>query len=289
MQTAAQVNFFKPILQMQCHAKLIDISKPLVMGILNLSPDSFYEKSRTNKAQLLEKARQMLAAGASILDIGGYSTRPQATAVSEAEECERIQEAIEILAENFPEALISIDTFRAKVAKIAIKAGACMVNDISGGQFDSEMHCYIAEAKVPYILGHLHGNVGSMHQAHQYSHVAMDIALYFSEKIAHLKALGVADIIIDPGFGFSKSINQNFELLNKLEIFSCFDNALMIGISRKSMIYKSLNITPEEALNGTSVLHSIALSKGARILRVHDVKEAMQTINLFNLCQVNDK
>ncbi len=266
---------------LNCAGRLIDVSTPKVMGILNLTPDSFYSKSRfSSDKKLLIQAEKMLASGATFIDMGGYSSRPGAPFVSEKEELSRVISAVELLLKNFPDILISIDTFRSSVAKKCIDAGAVMINDISGGTLDKNMLRTIATLQVPYVMMHLRGTPQTMMQFTHYDDMMIDITCYFSEKITQAQAAGINDIILDPGFGFAKTRQQNFELLNHLEHFTLFEKPLLVGLSRKSMIYKTLQISALEAKNGTSVLNTIALLKGASILRVHDVKEAIETIRL---------
>lgn len=267
-----------------CKGTLIDLSTAKVMGILNLTPDSFYDGGALKTdATLLSQAEKMLTEGATFLDIGGYSSRPGATDISVAEEINRVIPAIELVLKNFPETLISIDTFRSEVAQKAIESGAAIINDISAGTVDEAMLSKVAQLQVPYIMMHMRGTPQTMQSLTDYENVTLDVLHYFSERIAAARALGINDIIADPGFGFAKTIPQNFELLNNLELFKNLNVPLLIGISRKGMIYKTLNITPQEALNGTTSLNSIALLNGANILRVHDVKEAIEVVNLFEV------
>ena len=262
--------------------KLIDLSTPLVMGIVNITPDSFYDGSRlTNETAILLKVKEMLIHGASIIDVGGYSSRPGADDVDLTTEMSRVIPAIERIHKEFPEAIISIDTFRSDVARAGIEAGADIINDISGFSIDPEIMNVAAEYKVPYILMHMRGTPQDMQKHTSYDNIFKEMILYFSEKIRILQKAGVNDIIIDPGFGFSKTISQSHHLLQNLEYFQLLDKPILVGISRKAMIYKKLNITPEEALPGTIALNAVALSKGASILRVHDVKEAVDLVRLF--------
>jgi len=266
-----------------CKGNLIDLSTPKVMGILNLTPDSFYAESRkADVHSLLNSAEEMLNLGATFLDIGGYSSRPGADAISEAEELKRVIPAIEEVLKHFPESLISIDTFRSQIAAEAIKAGAALVNDISAGNLDENMMKIVAELQIPYVMMHMRGNSQTMKNLNEYENLVQDVLFYFSEKIKAARALGINDIIIDPGFGFSKNITQNFELLSKLKMFKNMNLPILAGLSRKSTIYKTLDCTPKEALNGTTVLNTMAIANGANILRVHDVKEAMETIKLMS-------
>ena len=270
-----------------CKGKLIDLSSPKVMGILNITPDSFYDGgAHKNETDVLKHVENMIIEGATFIDVGAYSSRPNADHVSEADELKRILPIVELVLKAFPETLLSIDTFRSNVAKQCIEAGACMVNDISAGKLDENMLQTIANLHVPYIMMHMKGNPQTMQQQTDYDNLLKDIIFYFSERIAAAKALGIVDVIIDPGFGFAKNIKQNFELLNSLELFKMIEKPLLVGVSRKSMIYKSLETSANEALNGTSVLNTVALQKGASILRVHDVKEAMECITLVNSLDV---
>ena len=260
---------------------LYDYTKPIVMGILNATPDSFYGKSRVSSVEIaVKRGMTMLAEGATILDIGGYSSRPGATDVSEIEEIRRVLPIIEAIKEASPSTLISIDTFRANVADAAIKAGAGLVNDISGGQLDPPIMRVSADNQCPYILMHMRGTPQTMISENNYTHLMADLLFYFSKQISAAKNAGLKDIILDPGFGFSKNSAQNFELLRKLERLHILELPLLVGISRKSMIYKSLHIDPSESLNGTTVLNTITLEKGAKILRVHDVKAAIEAVEL---------
>jgi dihydropteroate synthase len=253
------------------------------MGIINVTPDSFYDGGKTTlPREILSRAEEMLNEGASFLDIGGYSSRPGADDVTEDEELHRVLPAVEAICKEFPNALVSIDTFRSKVARKAIESGACMVNDISAGEMDTEMLPTVAGIQVPYIAMHMRGTPQSMSQFTEYEQVTRDILRYFSEKIAEADALGINDLIADPGFGFSKTRVQNFTLLNELELFQQLEIPLLVGISRKSFIYKTLGRSAAEALNGTTALHSMALLKGASILRVHDVLEAMECVRLVS-------
>lgn len=254
------------------------------MGILNITPDSFYSGSRVEeKNSVLKQAEKMILEGANILDIGGYSSRPGATDISIDEEIKRVVPAIESIRQKFPEVYISIDTFRSDVALQAINSGADIVNDISGGELDHNMFSVVTENKIPYILMHMRGTPQTMKDHTDYQNMIIEIIDYFQVKVNKLRGMGLSDIIIDPGFGFAKTIDQNFELLKKIDAFKTLECPILVGISRKSMIYKSLGIDSEGALNGTTALNMIALQNGASILRVHDVKEAVETVKLFNL------
>ncbi len=254
------------------------------MGIINVTPDSFYDGGKTTATQaILQQAEKMLAEGATFLDIGGYSSRPKATNISEAEEINRVIPAIECILQEFPKALISIDTFRSRVAKKAIEAGACLVNDISGGTLDADMYNTVAKLKAPYILMHMRGTPQTMTQKTEYADITLEVIRYFSKKKALAQKAGINDIIIDPGFGFAKKREQSFELLQKMELLQQLEVPILAGVSRKSMIYKTLDGSAREALNGTTVLNTLALQKGASILRVHDVKEAIECIKLTQM------
>lgn len=252
------------------------------MGIINVTPDSFYDGGKTfTEKEILKQAEKMLSEGATFLDIGGYSTRPGADEISESEETRRVVEAIEIILKIFSEALISVDSFRSKVAKKAVEAGAAMVNDVSGGTLDAEMYKTVAKLKVPYILMHMRGTPKTMAKLNDYMNVTIEVLKNLSEKIALARAEGIDDIIVDPGFGFAKTREQSFQILNNLELFQNLDIPVLVGVSRKSMIYTTLEISSEDALNGTTALNTISLLKGASILRVHDVKEAVECVKLF--------
>ncbi len=267
---------------MNLRGNLVSLDNLKVMGILNITPDSFYEGSRANDLQeVIDSAGKMLEAGAFILDIGGYSTRPGAEDISENIELERVIPAIEAIHKTFPKAYISIDTFRSEVAKCAVKAGASLVNDVSGGNLDTEMFNTVAKLDVPYILTHMRGTPTTMKSLTNYGHLLNDISIELSAKCLTLKRLGVKDIIIDPGFGFAKTIAQNYDMLRNLGYFKRLKFPILAGLSRKSMIYKTLDTSAREALNGTTALNMAALMNGASILRVHDVKEAIETIKLY--------
>ena len=268
---------------LNCKGRILVIDKPLVMGIINATPDSFFSGSRFNGVdEIVAKAEKMLNEGSDILDIGGQSTRPGSELISAEEEIERVIPAIKAIAEKNPKAFISIDTFYSKVAAAAVDAGASIVNDISAGSMDNKMIATVAELKVPYILMHMKGTPQTMQQNAIYKDVTLDVLDFFISKTHELQKAGIVDIIIDPGFGFAKTIDQNFELLKNISVFKMLDKAIMLGISRKSTIYKTLGVNAEESLNGTTVLNTIGLMNGASILRVHDVKEARETIKLFS-------
>ena len=264
------------------NGKLMDLSEPQVMGILNVTPDSFYAGSRgVAERDIIDRLRQMTDEGASIIDIGAYSSRPDADDVSTEEEMARLRHALNLVRQHQPDAVVSVDTFRADVARMCVEEyGVAMVNDISAGEMDDEMFPTIARLGVPYIAMHMKGTPQTMQINPQYEHFLKEIFYFFSEKVQKLRDLGVKDIIIDPGFGFGKTMEHNYQLMNHLEEFKLFGLPLLVGISRKSMIYKLLGTTPEEALNGTTVLNTIALQKGAHILRVHDVKAAVEAVKI---------
>ena len=265
-----------------CNGRLIELNEPKIMGILNITPDSFYDGGSNQSFELIsQKVKQHLTDGADILDIGGYSTKPGAEMVSEQEEIDRTVPVIEKILTLYPELIISIDTFRGNVAREAIKAGASIINDVSGWELDENMFEAIKELNVPYILMHMKGTPQTMQNNPQYEDVTSEVNEYFSRKIAQLSEAKINDIILDPGFGFAKTLEQNYELFSKMEALGFEGFPLLVGISRKSMIYNLFETTPQEALNGTSVLNMVALQKGAKILRVHDVKEAKETLQIF--------
>lgn len=254
----------------------------MVMGILNVTPDSFFKNSRfQSERDILSQAEKMLNDGAVLLDIGGYSSRPGATDIPLEEELKRVIPAVRSILSAFPKAYVSVDTFRAEVARQALDCGAALINDITGGAGDEKMFQVIARYQCPYILMHMRGNPQNMKEKTDYEDLVKEIILYFSEKVKQLRSVGVADIIIDPGFGFAKSVDQNYKLLKELPYLHVLGLPILAGISRKSMIYKKLGINSQEALNGTSVLNSFLLMKGASILRVHDVKEAVEAVELY--------
>lgn len=265
-----------------CKGNLIDLSTPKVMGVINLTPDSFYDGGKlTSEKEILLQANKMLQEGATFLDLGAYSSRPGAKFVSEKEEIHRLLPVIKILLNEFPETLLSIDTFRSNVANESIYAGASLINDISAGTLDDHMFKIIAQHQVPYVMMHMRGTPETMMQNTDYTDLTKEVIYYFSERIAKARSFGINDLIADPGFGFSKTLDQNYELFNDLELFRYLNVPLLIGISRKSMIQKKIKTTAADSLNGTTALHAIAIQKGASILRVHDVKEAFETINLL--------
>jgi dihydropteroate synthase len=271
---------------LNCKGKLLQIEAPIVMGIINTTPDSFFSGSRANAVEdIVSRAGQMISEGAAILDVGGQSTRPRSTTITAAEELNRVIPAIEAIHKSFPNQILSIDTFYSKVAREAIYAGASIVNDVSAGSVDENLLSTVAQLKVPYVLMHMLGNPQTMQANPEYKNVTLEVFDFLNFKIAELVALGIQDIIVDPGFGFGKTATHNFQLLDKLSWLQQLEKPVMVGLSRKATIYRSLKIEPEAALNGTTVMHTIALMNGANILRVHDVKEAMEAIKLFSVYQ----
>lgn len=264
------------------NGQLLDLSVPQVMGILNVTPDSFYSGSRMQtEADIAARARQILDEGASIIDIGAYSSRPQAEHISPEEEIKRLRVGLEVVNRNHPGAVVSVDTFRAQVAEYCVKEhGVAIINDIAAGEMDAQMFETVARLGVPYIMMHMQGTPQSMQREPHYENLLREVFLYFARKVQQLRDLGVKDIVIDPGFGFGKTLEHNYELMAHLEEFSIFELPLLTGVSRKSMIYRLLGGTPQDALNGTTVLDTIALMKGADILRVHDVREAVETVTI---------
>lgn len=265
------------------NGRLLDLSEPQVMGILNVTPDSFYSGSRKQTEDEIEsRVRQIIGEGASIIDIGAYSSRPNADDVSPSEEMERLRKGLSVIQRVAPNAIVSVDTFRADVAKMCVEEyGVGIVNDISGGMLDKDMFATVAKLGIPYILMHMQGTPQNMQQNPHYDDVVKEVFMYFAEKVQRLRDLGVKDIILDPGYGFGKTVEHNYELMNHQEELLEFELPLLVGISRKSMIYKALGITADEALNGTSVLNTISLLKGANILRVHDVATGVEVVNLI--------
>ena len=271
-----------------CKGNLIDLTSPKVMGILNITPNSFFDGGKyADENSVLQQVEKMLVDGATFIDVGAYSSKPNAEFVSEDEETSRLIPVIELILKNFPETLISVDTFRATVAKKAIENGACIINDISAGSLDENMIQTVAKLQVPYIMMHMKGNPQTMQSLAQYENIVKEMLFYFSEKVAQARSFGINDLIIDPGFGFAKTLEQNFEVMDKLELFQMLELPLLVGVSRKSMIYKTLETSAEFALNGTTVLNTIALQKGVKILRVHDVKEAMECVKLYSKLNSN--
>ena len=271
-----------------CKGDLIDLTTPKVMGILNLTPDSFFDGgSYKDESSILKRVESMLNDGATFVDMGAYSSRPGAEHVPETEELKRMIPIVELILKHFPDTLISIDTFRSKVAEESIVHGAAIINDISAGGLDPEMFATVAKHQVPYIMMHMKGTPQSMQKEAVYEDLIKDLRFYFSEKIAQTTQLKINDVIIDPGFGFAKTTGQNYTLLNHLDLFRTFGLPLLIGLSRKSMVYKILGSSPQEALNGTTALHTVALLKGANIIRAHDVKEAVECVKLVEALKAN--
>lgn len=274
--------FFQKHQTLNIGGQCIDFSQPKVMGILNVTPDSFFDGSKyAHEKSILQQVEKMLNEGAQIIDVGGYSTRPNAQDVSQTEEIQRVVSTISIILKHFPQSIISIDTFRAEVAKQAIKEGAQLINDVSGGTLDPKMFETVAHLQVPYILMHMKGNPQTMSNLTNYKNLILDITNFFEEQIFRLRQLGVKDIILDIGLGFAKNIEQNYMLLHQLEFLKIFELPVLVGASRKSMIWRKLNHTPDQALNGTTVVNTIALQNGTNILRVHDVKEAKEVVDLL--------
>lgn len=267
---------------LNCKGRMLVIERPIVMGIINITPDSFYSGSRVNViGEILFRAEKMINDGASILDIGGQSTRPKCTQISPEEELQRVLPAIEAIHKTFPHQIISIDTFHAKVAREAVDAGASIINDVSAGSLDEELLSTVSQLKVPYVLMHMPGTPQTMQDNPLYKNITLEVFDLLNFKLSQCIQSGINDIIIDPGFGFGKNAPHNFQLLKELSYFKQMNKPLMVGLSRKATVYKTLGITPEDALNGTTVMHTIALMNGADILRVHDVKEALQAVTLF--------
>ena len=271
------------------NGSLLDLSVPCVMGILNITPDSFYAGSRMQtEAEITARAQQILDEGAGIIDIGAYSSRPNAENVSSHEEMERLRMGLEILRKTHPGAVISVDTFRADVARMCVEEyGVAIINDIAAGEMDTDMFRTVAELNVPYIMMHMQGTPQNMQKHPHYDNLLKEVFLYFAQKVQQLRDMGMKDIILDPGFGFGKTVEHNYELLAHLEEFRIFELPLLVGVSRKSMIYRLLGNTPQDALNGTTVLDTICLLKGADILRVHDVREAVETVKIVEAMRRN--
>ena len=282
----AKDTVFWPKKTLNCGGKIINLSSPLVMGILNITPDSFYDGGRhKNPLSAVTHAGELLSAGASIIDMGAVSSRPGAGITDPDTEQKRLLPSLKAVVKQYPEAIISIDTYHASTAKLAIESGAHMINDISAGSIDPSMFETIADLQVPYVMMHMQGTPRNMQQSPEYKHLIKDIAGFFSIKLEQLKQLGVHDVLIDPGFGFGKTLEQNYRLLGSLDYFAMFELPIVVGVSRKSMVNKVLGVKPPEALNGTTVLNTLALEKGANILRVHDVKEATEAIKIVRYYQ----
>lgn len=270
-----------------CKGQLIDLATPKVMGILNVTPNSFFDGGKykpgpSGEREMLSRVGKMLSDGATFIDIGGYSSKPNAEFVTEEEEHDRIVPVVQSILNHYPETMLSIDTFRSSVAAACIENGAAIINDISAGNLDGEMLEVIAKYNVPYIMMHMRGTPQTMQSMTDYDDIVKEMLFYFSERIHKARSFGINDLIIDPGFGFAKTLDQNYEVLQKLQLFEMLELPLLVGFSRKSMVYKPLNTSSKEALNGTTILNTIALTRGAKILRVHDVKEAVEAVTLFN-------
>lgn len=275
------------MITLNLRGRLLELREPLIMGILNVTPDSFFSESRTpDEEHIAQRVKQMMNDGADMIDIGGYSSRPGADDVSTEEEMNRLRRGLRIIRKLYPDVPVSVDTFRADVARMCIEEeGADIINDISGGMMDRQMFRTVAQLHVPYIMMHMQGTPDSMQLAPHYDNLRQEVMLYFAERIDRLCQMGAKDIIVDPGFGFGKTMEHNYELMAHLEDFHVFGLPLLVGISRKTMIYKLLGGTPQTSLNGTTVLNTIALTKGAHILRVHDVKEAVETKRIVGMCK----
>ena len=271
----------------RCKEQLIDLATPKVMGILNVTPNSFFDGGKyKSDSEILNQVEKMLSDGATFIDVGAYSSKPSAEVVTEAEEINRILPVVTSILKEFPKTILSIDTFRSELARICIENGAAIINDISAANLDDAMLEVIAKYKVPFIMMHMRGTPQTMQTMTNYENIIKEMLFYFAQNCARARSYGIDDLIIDPGFGFAKTIEQNFEILQKLELFQMLELPLLVGVSRKSMIYKTLETNAEQALNGTTVLNTIALTKGANILRVHDVREAVECVKLFNQVEI---
>jgi dihydropteroate synthase len=283
MKSSFDSKIFNANQTLNVRGRLLDLTIPKVMGILNVTPDSFYDGGRyDSEVAIITQVEKMIGDGTTFIDVGGYSSRPGAEDITIEEEISRVSKAIKLIVKKFPEVILSIDTFRSEVASAAIEEGAAMINDISGGEQDKAMLEIAATQKVPYVMMHMRGNPQTMNQFTTYENLLKDVIDYFHGKIHQLREYGIKDIVIDPGFGFAKTAQQNFELLNALDYFKILGKPILVGLSRKSMVWKTLTTTAEHALNGTSCLNTIALLKGANILRVHDVKEAVEIVKLVH-------
>jgi len=271
-----------PKTTLNCRGQLLSLENPVVMGILNVTPDSFYDGGKfTGEAAILQQVEKMLSEGASIIDIGGMSSRPGAETISESEELSRVLPPIESIVQRFPEAILSLDTWRSEVARQGVAAGVQIINDISAGQFDETFYQTVADLQVPYVLMHMQGTPKTMQQNPDYEDVVREVLDFMIGEVGKLRALGVKDIVVDPGFGFGKTVEHNYQLLKNMHVFQILDLPVLAGVSRKSMICKVLKVNPSAALNGTTALHMIALQQGAKILRTHDVREAVEAIQLW--------
>lgn len=286
IKETVQDTFFLKKKSINCDGKIVNLDEPLVMGILNATPDSFFDGGKhTDEKNIIAFVKQQLADGAAIIDVGGYSSKPEAAEVSEKEELNRVIPVIRLLKQEFKDIVISIDTFRSQVAQEAVKHGATIINDIAAGELDNKMFDVVAELNVSYIMMHMQGTPQTMQKNPTYRNVTKEVMNYFAEKVNVLHQKGVNDIILDPGFGFGKTLEHNYQLLKELNYLNWFELPILVGLSRKSMITKALNISSIEALNGTTILNTLALTKGANILRVHDVKEADEVVKLFKLME----
>lgn len=266
-----------------CKGKLIDLSTPKVMGILNITHNSFYDGGKyMEESEVLAQVKKMISEGADFIDLGAYSSKPKAEFVSENTELKRIVPIVSLILKHYPKTLISIDTFRSEVARVCIENGAAIINDISAGSVDDKMMETVAKYNVPYVMMHKRGTPETMQTLTNYDNIVKELIHYFSEKVALARSFGINDLIIDPGFGFAKTLDQNYEVLQKLELFNVLELPLLVGVSRKSMIYNLFKCTPDEALNGTTIINTLALTKGAKILRVHDVKQAVECVTMYN-------
>lgn len=277
-------------LTLNCNGKLLMLDRPVVMGILNVTPDSFFDGGKhTAESGILNQAEKMLSEGAALIDVGGMSSRPGADIISEEEEAGRVLPVVEMLVRHFPEIIISVDTIRSGIARQAVEAGAAIVNDISAGRFDEKMYETVAALQVPYILMHMQGAPKDMQSAPAYEDVVQEVLDFFIFEIGKLRRLGVKDLVVDPGFGFGKTVEHNYDLLRKMHVFRMLELPILAGISRKSMICKVLGVNPDRALNGTTALHMVALQQGAKILRVHDVREAVEVVRLWEAMGENER
>ena len=272
-----------PEMTINCKGKLIDLSTPKVMGILNITHNSFYDGGKyMEESEVLAQVKKMISEGADFIDLGAYSSKPKAEFVSENTELKRIVPIVSLILKHYPKTLISIDTFRSEVARVCIENGAAIINDISAGSVDDTMMETVAKYNVPYVMMHKRGTPETMQTLTNYDNIVKELIHYFSEKVALARSFGINDLIIDPGFGFAKTLDQNYEVLQKLELFNVLELPLLVGVSRKSMIYNLFKCTPDEALNGTTIINTLALTKGAKILRVHDVKQAVECVTMYN-------
>lgn len=275
-----------PQTTLNCAGRLVDLSRPIIMGIINITSDSFYAGSRFSELDaIVQQAETMLSEGATVLDIGGMSSRPGAKIISAASEIQKVVPVLDALSARFPEAVLSLDTIYGESARAGAEHGVGLINDISAGRFDPQLYDSVAELGLPYVLMHMQGNPGTMQNKPQYENVVLEVLDFFIAELGKLRALGVKDVILDPGFGFGKTLEHNYTLLKRMQVFQQLDAPILAGLSRKSMIYRLLETTPEQALNGTTALHMIALQQGAKVLRVHDVKAAAEVIRLWEMLE----